>query len=46
MLAWLFGEVQKNILYFREKDKYAGYLEFEKARACWFLSINENSFQY
>ena len=43
MLAWLFGEVQENSVHLREKDKSAGYLEFEKARVRWFLSIDENS---
>jgi UDP-N-acetyl-2-amino-2-deoxyglucuronate dehydrogenase len=43
MLAWLFGDVQENIVHLREKDKSAGYLEFEKARVRWYLSIDENS---
>ena len=42
MLSWVFGEVQENIVHLREKDKSAGYLEFEKARVRWFLSIDEN----
>ncbi|MCF2876623.1 MULTISPECIES: Gfo/Idh/MocA family oxidoreductase [unclassified Tenacibaculum] len=43
MLSWVFGEVQENIVHLREKDKAAGYLEFEKARVRWFLSIDESS---
>ena len=43
MLGWLFGEVQENSVHLREKDKSAGYLEFEKARVRWFLSIDEHS---
>jgi len=43
MLSWVFGEVKTNIVHLREKDKSAGFLEFEKARARWFLSIDENS---
>jgi UDP-N-acetyl-2-amino-2-deoxyglucuronate dehydrogenase len=43
MLSWLFGDVQENIVHLREKDKSAGYLEFEKARIRWYLSIDENS---
>ena len=43
MLAWLFGNVQENTVHLREKDKSAGYLEFEKARVRWYLSIDENS---
>ncbi|MDG1040909.1 MAG: Gfo/Idh/MocA family oxidoreductase [Polaribacter sp.] len=42
MLSWVFGAVKTNIVHLREKDKAAGYLEFEKARVRWFLSINEN----
>ena len=43
MLSWVFGEVQENVVHLREKDKSAGYLEFEKARVRWFLSIDENT---
>ncbi|WNW01632.1 Gfo/Idh/MocA family oxidoreductase [Tenacibaculum sp. HL-MS23] len=43
MLSWVFGEVQENLVHLREKDKSAGYLEFENARVRWFLSIDENS---
>lgn len=43
MLSWIFGEVQENVVHMYEKDKAAGYLEFENARVRWFLSINENS---
>ncbi len=42
MLAWIFGDVQENIVHLRQKDKAAGYLEFKNARVRWFLSINEN----
>mgnify|MGYP000745971024 CR=1 FL=1 len=42
MLSWVFGDVQENIVHLKEKDKSAGYLEFENARVRWFLSINEN----
>ena len=41
MLSWIFGELQENQVHLRSKDKAAGYLEFEKARVRWFLSINE-----
>lgn len=43
MLSWIFGEVQENQVHFRTKDTAAGYLEFDKARVRWFLSINEAS---
>ena len=42
MLSWVFGRVQNNVVHLYEKDKAAGYLEFENARVRWFLSINEN----
>ncbi|MEM9077486.1 MAG: Gfo/Idh/MocA family oxidoreductase [Bacteroidota bacterium] len=41
MLSWIFGDIQENIVHVHEKDKAAGYLEFENARVRWFLSINE-----
>ena len=41
MLAWVFGGVQENVVHVREKNKAAGYLEFENARVRWFLSIDE-----
>jgi UDP-N-acetyl-2-amino-2-deoxyglucuronate dehydrogenase len=40
MLSWIFGEVQENIVHIHEADRAAGYLEFEKARVRWFLSVN------
>jgi UDP-N-acetyl-2-amino-2-deoxyglucuronate dehydrogenase len=40
MLSWIFGPVKKNITHVHTHDTAAGYLEFEKARVRWFLSIN------
>ena len=40
MLAWIFGDVQKNIVHLSNNSKAAGYLEFEKARVRWFLSVD------
>lgn len=40
MLSWIFGDVQENIVHIHEKDRAAGYLEFQNARVRWFLSIN------
>lgn len=42
MLSWIFGNVQENSVHLREKNKAAGYLEFQNARVRWFLSIDEN----
>ncbi|MDL2308652.1 Gfo/Idh/MocA family oxidoreductase [Bacteroidales bacterium OttesenSCG-928-B11] len=40
MLAWVFGKVTRNIVHISSHDRVAGYLEFEKARVRYFLSIN------
>ena len=40
MLQWVFGEVKTNIVHLHSHDRAAGYLELEKARVRWFLSIN------
>lgn len=40
MLGWIFGDVKKNTVHLHTHDRAAGYLEFEKARVRWFLSIN------
>ena len=42
MLTWIFGSVQENVVHLRKKNKAAGFLEFQKARVRWFLSIDEN----
>lgn len=42
MLHFLYGEVQENITHLNEPTKAAGYLEFERARVRWFLSIDVN----
>jgi len=41
MLAWVFGDLKKNIVHLHTHDRAAGYLEFKQARVRWFLSINE-----
>ncbi len=40
MLIWIFGRVQKNIVHLLEPNKAAGFLELEKARVRWFLSLD------
>ncbi|EAR60533.1 Gfo/Idh/MocA family oxidoreductase [Neptuniibacter caesariensis] len=40
MLHFIFGDLQKNILHYSDDFKAAGYLEYEKARVPWFLSID------
>ena len=40
MLSWVFGAVKKSIVHVHTHDRAAGFLELEKARVRWFLSIN------
>ena len=40
MLSFIFGPLQTNIAHHRAPDCAAGYLEFERARVRWVLSIN------
>lgn len=40
MLSWIFGDFKKSVVHLHEHDRAAGYLEFQKARVRWFLSIN------
>ena len=40
MLSFVFGPMKKSVLHHRAADATAGYLEFEKARVRWILSIN------
>ena len=40
MLSWIFGKIKENIVHVQTYDRAAGYLEFERARVRWFLSIN------
>lgn len=40
MLGWIFGDVKKNVVNVHTHDRAAGYLEFDRARVRWFLSIN------
>jgi len=43
MLLWVFGPVKQNIVHLHNHDRAAGFLELDKARVRWFLSINENT---
>ena len=42
MLQWVFGPVQHTVVHLSQPTKAAGYLELEKARVRWFLSIDRN----
>ena len=43
MLGWIFGKINKNIVHIHTHDRAAGYLEFDRARVRYFLSINYNT---
>jgi UDP-N-acetyl-2-amino-2-deoxyglucuronate dehydrogenase len=43
MLSWVFGSVKTNIVHVHTHDRAAGFLELERARVRWFLSINEET---
>jgi UDP-N-acetyl-2-amino-2-deoxyglucuronate dehydrogenase len=40
MLHFVFGPLQENKVYYYSENKASGYLEYEKARVRWFLSID------
>ena len=40
MLHFIFGDVLKNEIHYRDARTAAGYLEYERARVRWFLSID------
>src|SRR3989338_5132445 len=42
MLHFVFGAVQENIVHLNTPTKAAGYLQYERARVRWFLSIDVN----
>ncbi len=42
MLHFIFGNLQRNVVHHSEALKAAGYLEYERARVRWFLSIDSN----
>jgi UDP-N-acetyl-2-amino-2-deoxyglucuronate dehydrogenase len=41
LLLWLFGEAEHAELHLRETRRMSGYLELERARVRWFLSVDE-----
>lgn len=42
MLHFVYGAVQQNIVHLNTPTKAAGFLEYERARVRWFLSLDEN----
>ena len=43
MLQWVFGNVKSNIVHVSTHDRVAGYLELDRARVRYFLSINADT---
>lgn len=42
MLHFIFGQLQTNVVHHNAEQSAAGYLEYERARVRWFLSIDAN----
>lgn len=42
LLLWLFGRAERNIVHQNSPARMAGYLELERARVRWFLSVDYN----
>lgn len=42
MLTWIFGKLQTNEVHINEPSKCGGFMELEKARVRWFLSVDYN----
>jgi UDP-N-acetyl-2-amino-2-deoxyglucuronate dehydrogenase len=40
MLMWIFGKVQQYEVHYKDPKRMAGYLELEKAKVKWFLSLD------
>lgn len=40
MLHFIFGNLERNVVHYTSEHKAAGYLEYEKAKVRWFLSID------
>ncbi|RKY09470.1 MAG: oxidoreductase [Planctomycetota bacterium] len=46
MLAWIFGPVKQNVVHLFEPNKAAGFLELERGRVRWFLSLDRNDLPF
>ncbi|GIU12471.1 Gfo/Idh/MocA family protein [Shewanella morhuae] len=43
MLHFIFGDIKFNEVHYKDDQTVAGYLEYERARVKWFLSIDANN---
>jgi UDP-N-acetyl-2-amino-2-deoxyglucuronate dehydrogenase len=46
MLSWIFGPVKQNVVHVHDSQKAGGFLELEKARVRWFLSLDRNDLPF
>lgn len=46
MLHFVYGSLQENVVHLNTPTKASGYLEYERARVRWFLSIDVNDVPY
>jgi UDP-N-acetyl-2-amino-2-deoxyglucuronate dehydrogenase len=42
MLTWIFGDVKKSVVHISQQKRAAGFMELQKARVRWFLSLERN----
>lgn len=42
MLIWIFGEVRNSVVHLLQPNKASGFIELEKARVRWYLSLDFN----
>lgn len=43
MLTWIFGDIKENVVHVSKDDTAAGFLELEKARIRWYLSLRNET---
>ncbi len=43
MLSLVFGDTKENIVHYSDRNTAAGFLQLERARVRWFLSIDYNT---
>ncbi len=41
MLTWIFGDVNQNIIHYQDSRTSAGFLQLDRARVRWFMSLDE-----
>tara|TARA_X000000950_G_scaffold275601_1_gene362244 strand:+ start:6619 stop:7554 length:936 start_codon:yes stop_codon:yes gene_type:complete len=46
LLYFLFGDFKESKVFFRSKKKESGYIELDKARVRWFLSVDEKDLKF